>query len=326
MRPLSLSRISSPALRASRVAIAAGTLAGLATLGACADSVVKSVTAPSQGPRNGSSVTSTVQSARFATVCVSGYAGTYTFSNSNYTAAGGVGAVTVFTPSAVATTYTITAGGPCVDVIFRQAGNPILPDGPSFAQVNYVSGPGVLNDISCVNDIGAIPALPVGQPTGTPCGKLYPSVRVEANFAHGMVITYDFSAPVVTAVPIFVIGDVEAHGLGANVNWWGAQWWKNNDMSGIVTPGAAGGSFKGYAEIAGTCGQPWSSRVGNSPPPPDVLPDPLYILVTKDVIKSGPNLGGTILQILRVSSDGGYSSNPGHRGNGTVLEVVCTAP
>jgi len=37
--------------------------------------------------------------------------------------------------------------------------------------------------------------------------------------------------PAARPVALFVIGDVEAHNIGANVNFWGAQWWKNNTIA-----------------------------------------------------------------------------------------------
>ena len=129
----------------------------------------------------------------------------------------------------------------------------------------------------------------------------------------------------------FVVGDVEKHGVGDAMNFWGAQWWMNNQMSGRVTPGVA--SFKGYAldvDLSGPttpgCGGTWSTRPGNSAPPPDTIPTFVAIIVTDSVVKRGPAIGGTIKEILVVHQDGGYSSNPGHRGNGPVVAVVCRQP
>lgn len=127
------------------------------------------------------------------------------------------------------------------------------------------------------------------------------------------------------AVPLFVIGDVEPHAIGDVVNFWGAQWWKNNFMSGLVSHGVA--SFKGYANKAEDfCGGRWESRPGNSSAPPATIPDDVAIIVTDTVRKVGPNISGTIKQILIVHHDGGYGPNPGHRGNGPVTRIVCTQP
>ncbi len=136
---------------------------------------------------------------------------------------------------------------------------------------------------------------------------------------------YFTPAPPPPAIPLFVIGDVEPHGVGAVVNFWGAQWWKNNPTS--ITPDNGWQSFKGFAPIAGTCGQTWSSGPGNSDPPPaPPLSSDIAIIVTNTVTKSGNTLGGNIVQIVIVHQDGNYSDNPGHAGGGTVTSVVCTAP
>lgn len=133
--------------------------------------------------------------------------------------------------------------------------------------------------------------------------------------------------PVPPLVPVFVIGDVEPHAVGNVVNFWGAQWWKNNTMSGIVSPGASRASFKGFATRAElVCGGFWESLPGNSPPPPATIPAEIAVVVTSTVVKTGPNLGGNIAQIVVVSQDGGYGPNPGHAGNGLVTSVVCTQP
>jgi len=133
--------------------------------------------------------------------------------------------------------------------------------------------------------------------------------------------TVEVTAPT-AARPLFVIGDVEPHAVNDVVNFWGAQWWKNNDMSGFVSPGVA--SFKGYADEADTvCGGKWSTRPGNSSNPPDVIPNDVMVIVTDTVDKKGPDIGGNIKQIIIVHSDGGYGPNPGHRGNGPVKRVLC---
>jgi len=133
--------------------------------------------------------------------------------------------------------------------------------------------------------------------------------------------------PVPPLLPVFVIGDVEPHAVGDIVNFWGAQWWKNNIMSGITTPGTARASFKGFATRAELlCGGAWESRPGNSPPPPAVIAADIAVVVTSTVVKDGPNLSGDIKQIVIVHQDGGYGPNPGHAGNGRVASIVCTQP
>jgi hypothetical protein len=126
-------------------------------------------------------------------------------------------------------------------------------------------------------------------------------------------------------LPVFVIGDVEPHAVGNVVNFWGAQWWKNNFMSGLTSPGSSMASFKGFATRAELqCGGFWKSLPGNSPPPPATIAGDIAVVVTSTIIKSGPNLSGDIKEIVVVHQDGGYGPNPGHAGNGQVSSVVCT--
>ena len=128
-------------------------------------------------------------------------------------------------------------------------------------------------------------------------------------------------------LPVFVIGDLEPHAVGNVVYFWGAQWWKNNIMSGLTIPGTSRASFKGFATSAELlCGGVWKSRPGNSPPPPDTIPANIAVVVTSTVIKDGPNLSGDIREIVVVSQDGGYGPNPGHAGKGQVTSIVCPQP
>lgn len=124
-------------------------------------------------------------------------------------------------------------------------------------------------------------------------------------------------------VALFVVGDVESHAIDDVVNFWGAQWWKNNQMSGTVSDGVA--SFKGYAtQSDNRCGGSWVSKPGDSSNPPDQIAADIAIIVTSKVIKNGDDIGGDIKQILIVHQDGGYGPNPGHRGSGPVTTILCS--
>ena len=124
-------------------------------------------------------------------------------------------------------------------------------------------------------------------------------------------------------IPLFVIGDAEAHDVGDNVNFWGAQWWKNNAMSGELSHGVA--AFKGYLDTSdNACGGSWSSRAGNSSNPPDAIASDVAIIVTSSVVKNGADISGDIQQIVIVHQDGSYASNPGHPGFGQVTRIVCS--
>jgi hypothetical protein len=129
--------------------------------------------------------------------------------------------------------------------------------------------------------------------------------------------------PPPAAIPLFVIGDAEAHDIGDQVNFWGAQWWKHNAMTGAVSHGVA--AFKGYMDISdNACGGTWSSRPGNSSNPPDVIDGDVAVVVTSSIVKNGADINGDIQQIVIVHHDGGYGPNPGHSGSGTVSRVVCS--
>jgi len=135
----------------------------------------------------------------------------------------------------------------------------------------------------------------------------------------------DFQAKIffTPATPIFVIGDVEAHAVNDVVNFWGAQWWMNNQMSGQVDNGVA--AFKGFASTADNfCGGVWSTQPGNSSNPPETIPANFVIIVTSKVLKDGSNISGDIKQIIDVHQDGNYQDNPGHPGGGTVTSVFCS--
>jgi cysteine-rich repeat protein len=121
---------------------------------------------------------------------------------------------------------------------------------------------------------------------------------------------------------LFVIGDVEPHAVGNTVNFWGAQWWTNNAVSGPVSSGVA--SFIGYANKADDfCGGKWESRPGNNSNPPATIPDDIAVIVTSSVQKNGTTISGNIKQIVTVHSDGLYAPAAGQRGSGTVTSILC---
>ncbi len=143
------------------------------------------------------------------------------------------------------------------------------------------------------------------------------------DFPHGVTITVTNNVAPPAAVAQFVIGDVEPHAINDVVNFWGAQWWKNNQMSGFVSPGRA--SFKGYATKSdNTCGGTWASLPGNSSNPPQTIPSVISVIVTDTLVKNGNAISGHIKQIVNVRQDGGYGPAPGHDGNGPVISVVCS--
>jgi hypothetical protein len=120
----------------------------------------------------------------------------------------------------------------------------------------------------------------------------------------------------------FVIAD-RAAVLNGHVEFWGAQWAKNNHPSGGVAPNA----FKGFAGITSTtlpaCGETWTARPGNSKPPAGPLPTDMVIIVSSKVTHKGSTISGNIQHLVVVNVNPGYAPNPGHAGTGRVEGVVC---
>ena len=117
----------------------------------------------------------------------------------------------------------------------------------------------------------------------------------------------------------FVVGDKTATG---SVMFWGAQWWKQN----VLTGGAAPAAFKGFAKNPSVpaCGTGWSTDPGNSAPPPaGPLPAYMAVIVSSSISKSGSQISGNTVHIVIVKTNAGYDSNPGHAGTGTVVATVC---
>jgi hypothetical protein len=119
----------------------------------------------------------------------------------------------------------------------------------------------------------------------------------------------------------FAIGDEDAR-VGAHVMFWGAQWWKENDLSTDVTRP----SFKGWATTVDAAKCSFTTRTGDSPPPPDgPLPEYITAVVTSKVTQSGYVINGTVTAFALIKIDPGYDGNPGHDGWGTVVDLLsCT--
>jgi len=116
----------------------------------------------------------------------------------------------------------------------------------------------------------------------------------------------------------FAIGDNDLQvKVGDHVMFWGAQWWKENDLSTDSTRS----SFKGWAMSIDTAKCTFTTRTGDSPPPPDgPMPPPQFItaVVTSKVTQSGYIINGTVSGFALIEVDPGYDGNPGHNGWGTV--------
>lgn len=117
----------------------------------------------------------------------------------------------------------------------------------------------------------------------------------------------------------FVVGNL---GLrpGATVEFWGAQWAKDNTLSGGPAPDA----FKGYADTVTSSGTSltWTSSPGNSSDPPASLASSITVIVASTVTQSGPAISGDVVAVASVTPDAGYAADPGHKGTGTVGSVT----
>jgi uncharacterized repeat protein (TIGR01451 family) len=155
---------------------------------------------------------------------------------------------------------------------------------------------------------------------GTPAGQIYTNTtaNVTSNEAGpGNTATATLTVTAMSAQ--FVIGDRNAI-LGDTVTFWGAQWAKDNSLSG----GPAPNSFKGFTDtVPASCGGSWTSRPGNSSQPPDTVPLFMAVIASSTVTKSGATITGDIPKIVVVRTNPGYGSSPGHTGTGTVVAVVC---
>ena len=78
--------------------------------------------------------------------------------------------------------------------------------------------------------------------------------------------------------------------VGKAVTFWGAQWWKLNSLSGGDGPA----EFKGFENSPAmpTCGDNWTTRPGNSTPPPDTIPAYMAIVVSSQIKNTGSSIGG----------------------------------
>jgi hypothetical protein len=117
----------------------------------------------------------------------------------------------------------------------------------------------------------------------------------------------------------FVIGDQSAV-VGSSVTFWGAQWWKDDFLSGGLAPAA----FKGFADTATPqCGEVWTTRPGNSSSAPATLSDVIPVVVSSHIEQNGDVISGDTVEVALVQVDPGYEADPGHPGTGTVIGIAC---
>jgi uncharacterized repeat protein (TIGR01451 family) len=155
---------------------------------------------------------------------------------------------------------------------------------------------------------------------GTPGGQVYTNTtgHVTSNEAGpGNTATATLTVTAMSAQ--FVIGDGNAI-VGDTVTFWGAQWAKDNTLSGGPAPNA----FKGFIDtVPAGCGGNWTSGPGNSSQPPDTVPLFMAVIASSTITKSGATITGDIPKIVIVRTNPGYGPSPGHAGTGTVVAVAC---
>jgi len=147
---------------------------------------------------------------------------------------------------------------------------------------------------------------------------------LSATVAAGAILAAAATAAPADSPGMFVTGDLSAM-PGNSVEFWGAQWWKDNSVSG----GSAPAAFKGYAvqvtpSAPGSCSGTFTTDPGNSSFPPAALDSTIDVLVTGNVTKSGPVISGTYTDVIQVLPDPGYAADPGHPGTGIDLGSLCT--
>ena len=126
---------------------------------------------------------------------------------------------------------------------------------------------------------------------------------------------------------LFVLGDatVAQASPSDTVTFWSHSWWTANSL----TQGPADPSFKGlavdFSSNEPTCGDTWTTGPGNSPHPPESVPDVITVVVTDQTTKTGATISGNIVRVVQVATDPGYGPNPGHPGTGKIVATLCGA-
>jgi hypothetical protein len=191
------------------------------------------------------------------------------------------------------------------------------------------------------NNVDAVPSCPssslavgtsmtcTAQHTATAAellaGHVNNAVTATSNEAPNATDTLSIPAAPFATGGSFVVGDLTVgpigNAVGKAVTFWGAQWWKLNSLTGGDGPAA----FKGFQDTPAqpACGLNWTSRPGNSTPPPATIPPFLAIIVSSAISQNGSSITGDTLHIVIVSTKPGYEGNPGHAGTGTIVGVVC---
>jgi hypothetical protein len=175
--------------------------------------------------------------------------------------------------------------------------------------------------------------LTTASPNSASCSVTYTppgpgSPKITASYGGDKTHAGSIGSTTLTVVPFaasgssFVLGDGSAIS-NSQVTWWGAQWAKQDNLSG----GSAPASFKGFAAnmtpASSGCGGAWTTGPGNSSGPPATVPSQMAVIVSGSISKSGDTISGNIVHIVIVQTDPGYAADPGHAGTGKVVSQVC---
>lgn len=256
-------------------------------------------------------------------------AGTHTYvDESSYSVS-----VTITDPDVPYNTATAVDTAAVADAPLKAAGREVVSPNPVDQQLaTFTDGNpgGSVADFTATIDWGdGTPATfgqvsgPVGGPFTITGGHTYAALGYKTITIHIL----DDGGSTATAVDHavifepsgFVIGD-ENSGLGTHVMYWGAQWWKLNQLSGGTAPAA----FKGYASNPGasTTLTNWTTQPGSSSGPPSTVPTFMSVIVSGTISQNGSMLHGDAPHIVIVQTNSGYMPDPGHAGTGTVVAIL----
>ncbi|HEX5282996.1 MAG TPA: Ig-like domain-containing protein [Bryocella sp.] len=239
-----------------------------------------------------------------------------------------------YVPASAATTFTVTKEEDTVT--FTATSPTVIANGHSttFAAVLKEDGvtPIAGRSVSITLGTGGSAQTCSGTTDGTGTASCTILVNqplgpntVAANFAgDAFYLPSTVSEPVILFAFLsqgsMIVGNLNS-APGTNVEFWGAQWAKDNSLSGGPAPNA----FKGFAGTAPqSCGAGgWSSGTGNSPGPPSSVPSYMGVIASSTVGQSGSAISGNVPAIIVVKTSPGYGPSPGHAGTGTVVAVFC---
>jgi hypothetical protein len=136
----------------------------------------------------------------------------------------------------------------------------------------------------------------------------------------------------------FEVGDAtedSASTTGAQVNWWGAQHWKQNSFSALPAgetsePHQMKGFIETPASFPPTCGTAWTSDPGDSSNPPATVPAYMATIVSSDVTANpdGSVITGNTVEIVVVQTNlpsDQYAPAVGNEGTGPIVAEACPA-